>query len=176
MDGNPAAGAETIREALDRARDLALGRYRSDVRELAVALAMHRSLVEVSPELDESIARDERELPEYAGTIGRRSELEPYRRKLSFIWWRLGNDGYERPTERFQIWTYSRAAWRRTGRAYRGQSHWRLCAAASRSSVSIWPSSTCGCANELREPSARPRHSQPQPRSGGVMDRGRSTR
>jgi phosphoenolpyruvate carboxylase len=99
MDGNPAAGAETIREALDRARELALGRYRSEVRELAVALAMHRSLVEVSPELDESIARDERELPEYAGTIGRRSELEPYRRKLSFIWWRLGNDGYERPAE-----------------------------------------------------------------------------
>jgi phosphoenolpyruvate carboxylase len=99
MDGNPAAGAETIREALDRARELALGRYRSDVRELAVALAMHRSLVEVSPELDESIARDERELPEYAGTIGRRSELEPYRRKLSFIWWRLGNDGYDRPAE-----------------------------------------------------------------------------
>jgi phosphoenolpyruvate carboxylase len=99
MDGNPAAGAETIREALNRARELALGRYRSDVRELAVALAMHRSLVEVSPELDESIARDERELPDYAGTIGRRSELEPYRRKLSFIWWRLGNNGYERPAE-----------------------------------------------------------------------------
>jgi phosphoenolpyruvate carboxylase len=64
MDGNPAAGAETIREALDRARELALGRYRNDVRELAVALAMHRSLVEVSPELDESIAYDERELPD----------------------------------------------------------------------------------------------------------------
>src|SRR5436190_12710108 len=99
MDGNPAAGAETIREALDRARELALGRYRIDVRELAVALAMHRSLVEVSPELDESIAGDERQLPEYAGTIGRRSELEPYRRKLSFIWWRLGNDGYDCPAE-----------------------------------------------------------------------------
>src|SRR5207244_5224310 len=97
LDGNPAAGAETIREALDRARELALGRYRTDVRELAVALAMHRSLVEVSPELDESIARDERELPDYAGTIGRRSELEPYRRKLSFVLWRLGNKGNERP-------------------------------------------------------------------------------
>jgi phosphoenolpyruvate carboxylase len=99
MDGNPAAGAETIREALDRARELALGRYRSDVRELAVALAMHRSLVEVSRELDESIARDELELPDYAGTIGRRSQLEPYRRKLSFIWWRLGNDGYDRAAD-----------------------------------------------------------------------------
>jgi phosphoenolpyruvate carboxylase len=99
MDGNPAAGAESIREALDRARELALGRYRNDVRELAVALAMHRSLVEISPELEESIARDESDLPDYAETIGRRSELEPYRRKLSFIWWRLGNDGYERPVE-----------------------------------------------------------------------------
>jgi phosphoenolpyruvate carboxylase len=99
MDGNPAAGADSIWEALDRARELALARYRSDVRELAVALAMHRSLVQISPELEESIARDERDLPDYAEMIGRRSELEPYRRKLSFIWWRLGNDGYERPVE-----------------------------------------------------------------------------
>jgi len=99
MDGNPAAGADSIREALDRARQLALDSYRTKVRELAVGLAMHRSLIQVSPELDESIARDERELPEYAATIGRRSELEPYRRKLSFMWWRLGNNGYERPAE-----------------------------------------------------------------------------
>jgi len=99
MDGNPAAGADSIREALDRARELALDSYRTDVRELAVGLAMHRSLIEVSPELDESIARDERELPKYAAAIGRRSELEPYRRKLSFMWWRLGNNGYERPAE-----------------------------------------------------------------------------
>jgi phosphoenolpyruvate carboxylase len=60
---------------------------------------MHRSLVDVSRELDESIGRDERDLPDYAETIGRRSELEPYRRKLSFMWWRLGNDGYARPAE-----------------------------------------------------------------------------
>ena len=33
-------------------------------------------------------------LPEYAAAIGRQNELEPYRRKLSFVWWRLGNDGY----------------------------------------------------------------------------------
>jgi phosphoenolpyruvate carboxylase len=99
MDGNPAAGAESIREALERARELALMSYRNDVRKLAVALAMHRSLVEISPELEESIASDERELPDYAGMIGRRNQLEPYRRKLSFMWWRLENDGYERPAE-----------------------------------------------------------------------------
>lgn len=99
MDGNPAAGADTIRLAIDRSRALALGRYRDEVRALAVALAMHRSLVRVSPELEASIARDESELPDYAATIGRRNELEPYRRKLSFMWWRLGNDGYAEPGE-----------------------------------------------------------------------------
>jgi phosphoenolpyruvate carboxylase len=94
LDGNPNAGPDTIHAALERARMLAVERYRADVRSLAVALAMHRSLVDVSPALEESIARDERELPEYADEIGRRNELEPYRRKLSFMWWRLGNDGY----------------------------------------------------------------------------------
>jgi phosphoenolpyruvate carboxylase len=94
MDGNPSAGPTTMRLALERARELALGRYRDEVGMLAVALAMHRSLVEVTPELEASIARDEAELPEYAASIGRRNELEPYRRKLSFMWWRLGNDGY----------------------------------------------------------------------------------
>ena len=94
MDGNPNAGPETILEALARAGELALERYRSDVRELAVALSMHRSLVPISRELEESLARDERELPDYAAAIGSQNELEPYRRKLSFVWWRLGNRGY----------------------------------------------------------------------------------
>ena len=94
MDGNPAAGPATIAEALDRARALALDRYRTEVRALAVEIASARSLVTVSPELEESLARDEAELPGYAAEIGARNELEPYRRKLSFMWWRLGNDGY----------------------------------------------------------------------------------
>jgi phosphoenolpyruvate carboxylase len=94
MDGNPAAGPASIAEALERARGVALARYRDEVRALAVEIASARSLVEVSPELEGSIARDERELPEYASEIGARNELEPYRRKLSFMWWRLGNDGY----------------------------------------------------------------------------------
>ncbi len=99
LDGNPSAGPRTIRAAVEQARSLVLARYRDEVRGLAVALAMHRSLVSVSPELEESIARDERELPEYAASVGRRNELEPYRRKLSFMWWRLGHDGYAGPEE-----------------------------------------------------------------------------
>jgi phosphoenolpyruvate carboxylase len=94
LDGNPSTGAETIREALAAAREVALARYRDDVRELAVALAMHRSLVAVSPDVEESLASDERELSAYAAAIGRRNALEPYRRKLSFMWWRLANDRY----------------------------------------------------------------------------------
>jgi phosphoenolpyruvate carboxylase len=94
MDGNPAAGPASIEEALSRARALALDRYRADVRALAVEIASARSLVTVSAELEASLARDASELPFYAAEIGARNELEPYRRKLSFMWWRLGNDGY----------------------------------------------------------------------------------
>ncbi|HEX7083733.1 MAG TPA: phosphoenolpyruvate carboxylase [Gaiellaceae bacterium] len=99
MDGNPSTGADTVDEALARARALALGRYRDEVRALAVEVAPTRSLVTVSDELEASLARDERELPGYAAEIGARNELEPYRRKLSFMWWRLSHDGYRTPQE-----------------------------------------------------------------------------
>ena len=99
LDGNPNAGPASIAEALARARSLALGRYRTEVRALAVAVASARSLVQVSDALVESLEHDERELPAYAAEIGSRNELEPYRRKLSFMWWRLGNDGYANADE-----------------------------------------------------------------------------
>ncbi len=97
MDGNPAAGPASIAEALDEARRVALRRYRDEVRELAVEIASTRSLVQISAELEASLSRDEAELPEYAAEIGARNELEPYRRKLSFMWWRLDNDAYAEP-------------------------------------------------------------------------------
>jgi phosphoenolpyruvate carboxylase len=94
LDGNPAVGGETILLALDRARELAIDRYRREVRELAVAIASSGSLVAISDELRDSIARDERELPAYAAEIRHRNEFEPYRRKLSFMWARLGEGAY----------------------------------------------------------------------------------
>jgi phosphoenolpyruvate carboxylase len=99
QDGNPEAGPETIEAALDRARELALARYRAEVRALAASLGVSASLAGVSDNLLASIARDEEELPEYAAAIGSQNEGEPYRRKLSFVWWRLGNDGYSRARE-----------------------------------------------------------------------------
>jgi phosphoenolpyruvate carboxylase len=98
-DGNPAVGADTIAEALARARALVLRRYRDEVRELAAALGMSSRVVPVAPELLESIRRDERELPEYAASIGDQNADEPYRRKLSFVWRRLDRDGYRSAQE-----------------------------------------------------------------------------
>ena len=131
---------------------------------------MHRSLVDVSPELDESIARDERELPEYAATIGRRNELEPYRRKLSFMWWRLGNDGYAPPDELLA----DLAVHPRSLEANRGA---RIAAGAARgaasggssSSASTSRSSTCGCTRRAAGAgrARRARRSRPSPRRGG---------
>jgi len=94
-DGNPNAGAETIDEALERARTLLRMRYRDEVRALAAAIGVSSRLVEVDGELLESIARDERELPEYAAEIGDQNLDEPYRRKLSFMWRRLDADAYD---------------------------------------------------------------------------------
>jgi phosphoenolpyruvate carboxylase len=105
QDGNPNAGPRTIEEALTRARRLVLERYRAEVRELAARLGVADTLAGVSPELLGSIARDERAMPEYAARIGRTNEHEPYRRKLSLVWHRLGEtiarrpDGYSSPQE-----------------------------------------------------------------------------
>ena len=94
-DGNPNAGAETIHEALERARTLLRTRYRDEVRALAAAVGVSSQLVDVDQALLESIARDEQELPEYAAAIGDQNLDEPYRRKLSFMWRRLDADAYE---------------------------------------------------------------------------------
>jgi phosphoenolpyruvate carboxylase len=94
-DGNPHAGADTVREALERARTLLRERYRAEVRALAAGTGVSSRLVDVDRELLESIERDERELPEYAAEIGDQNLDEPYRRKLSFMWRRLAADAYD---------------------------------------------------------------------------------
>src|SRR3954452_11325629 len=69
-DGNPNAGADTVREALERARTLLRLRYRDEVRALAAAIGISEKLVDVEPELRVSIARDEEEMRAYAAEIG----------------------------------------------------------------------------------------------------------
>ena len=75
MDGNPNAGAETIADALERARTLARELLRRDVRALGSAWGMSTELVGPVPELD----------PE---------SDEPFRSALVRIWNRLAADQY----------------------------------------------------------------------------------
>jgi phosphoenolpyruvate carboxylase len=92
LDGNPAAGPETIDDALERARRLALDTYSREVRRLAQAIGISGELVPAPAELLASIAFDEAELPLYTAEIGDQNRGEPYRRKLSFVWRRLRNE------------------------------------------------------------------------------------
>ena len=94
-DGNPQTTVATLTEARERARDLLLQRYRADVRALAAEIGVSSRLTGVSDELLESIARDERDLPEYTEAIGDQNLDEPYRRKLSFVWRRLQDGPYD---------------------------------------------------------------------------------
>ncbi len=94
-DGNPLTNVDTLAEARDRARALLLQRYRADVRALAAEIGVSSRLSSVSDELVESIARDERDMPEYTLEIGDQNLDEPYRRKLSFVWRRLQDGAYD---------------------------------------------------------------------------------
>jgi len=93
-DGNPNAGADTIREALERARRMLRLRYGAEVRALAAEIGVSSRLTPVDDDLLASIERDEHELAEYADEIGDQNRDEPYRRKLSFMWRRLDADAY----------------------------------------------------------------------------------
>ena len=99
QDGNPNAGPDTLLEAVGQARALSAERYRDEVRDIARALSVSDKLAQVSDELLESIAGDERAMPGYADRIGDQNAGEPYRRKLSFIWRKLdrmlGNDDFD---------------------------------------------------------------------------------
>ena len=81
-DGNPNVGPATVREAVERGAALVRELLRRDIRELAASWGMSSSLVE------SDVAVADVELPE-ASNPG-----EPYRRRLTSIWERLGQDGY----------------------------------------------------------------------------------
>ena len=90
QDGNPNANAAMLTETLRLQRRTLLTRYRERVRELARDLSQSTRLTQVSDDLTASIARDEHELEAYGDSLSPGTQDEPYRRKLSFIWYRLG--------------------------------------------------------------------------------------
>ena len=74
LDGNPHAGPETIEDALERARRLALQLYRDELTALGAAWGMSTTVIGAVPELG--------------------GEDEPFRARLVEIWDRLTGDDY----------------------------------------------------------------------------------
>ena len=82
LDGNPNAGAETVREAVERGSALVRELLRRDVRALAASWGMSSTLVDA----DEAVGA--------VDLAPGRNPSEPYRRRLTSIWERLGDDAY----------------------------------------------------------------------------------
>jgi phosphoenolpyruvate carboxylase len=82
LDGNPNAGAATVREAVERGAALVRELLRRDVRELAASWGMSTTLVDADPDVGAV------DVPEAL------NPTEPYRRRLTSIWERLGADDY----------------------------------------------------------------------------------
>ncbi len=90
QDGNPSVKPQTMVEALKLHRSHILEHYREKIESLAQDCSQSIKHCRVSSELLESLERNAEAMPEYDQELGHQTALEPYRRKLSFIWRRLG--------------------------------------------------------------------------------------
>ena len=89
LDGNPNAGPQTVEAALEQARMLAARLYRDEVRALARRWGISSTIVEYEPALDENLI----------GVPSGQNDDEPYRRRLSSLWNRLGEDAFSSASE-----------------------------------------------------------------------------
>ena len=87
LDGNPNAGPDTVREAVERSAATVRELLRRDVRALATSWGISTTLVDADPAVGDV------ELPED------RNPTEPYRRRLTAIWEGLGADRYRSGAE-----------------------------------------------------------------------------
>jgi phosphoenolpyruvate carboxylase len=79
MDGNPNVGADTLRAALERQRELVLDRYRRETRELARRLSQSATLVGVSDAVSHRTREYSAFFPAAFATIPGRYHDMPYR-------------------------------------------------------------------------------------------------
>ena len=79
MDGNPNVGAETLRAAFARQRELVLDRYRREATELARRLSQSGALTGVSNAVRERVATYGAQFPKALATIPTRYHDMPYR-------------------------------------------------------------------------------------------------
>lgn len=89
MDGNPNVGAETLRGALARQRELVLERYRQEAIELSRRLSQSGALTGVSDAVRERIATYSTQFPKTLAAIPARYHDMPYRVLFRLIATRL---------------------------------------------------------------------------------------
>ncbi|HXL38624.1 MAG TPA: phosphoenolpyruvate carboxylase, partial [Ktedonobacteraceae bacterium] len=90
QDGNPNVRPETLLQALRLQRARVIEHYRSSIEALAQEYSQSLKYCSVSKALEQSIAYDAHCMPDYDHELGSQTAQEPYRRKLSFMWKRLG--------------------------------------------------------------------------------------
>ena len=90
QDGNPNVGPETLQQALHLQRTHLIEHYRSSIEALATEYSQSLEYCSITKALEQSIAYDAGCMPDYDHELGSQTAQEPYRRKLSFMWKRLG--------------------------------------------------------------------------------------
>jgi len=89
MDGNPNVGADTLRAALARQRELVLERYRREATELSRRLSQSGALTGVSDDIRERVAAYGDQFPKALAAIPTRYHDMPYRVLLALMAARL---------------------------------------------------------------------------------------
>ena len=89
MDGNPNAGAQTLRSALARQRELVVELYRREAADLARRLSQSGARTGVSDAVRERVATYDAQFPKTLAAIPTRYHDMPYRLLLSLIAARL---------------------------------------------------------------------------------------
>lgn len=89
QDGNPFVGPDTLLTALHLQRSSVIGHYRSTIEALAQEYSHSLNYAHITPALQHSLEHDAASMPDYDQELSPQTALEPYRRKLSFMWKRL---------------------------------------------------------------------------------------
>jgi phosphoenolpyruvate carboxylase len=89
QDGNPFVGPHTLLGALRLQRNYVIKHYRATIESLAEEYSQSLNHTHITEALRRSLEQDAARLPEYDLELGPQTALEPYRRKLSFMWKRL---------------------------------------------------------------------------------------
>jgi len=90
-DGNPGCTAEVTWETFNRHRQLAVAKYRTELRKLMSLLSFSTTIVKVSDELIESIRSDCAAIGDIANMDRWRNDREPYRIKVGYMLQKLEN-------------------------------------------------------------------------------------